>query len=363
MGCLKLTYREEPPTLRVVKSIFFSEEKTGAGLYRYGFQGQEKDDEVKGAGNSVNFKYRMHDPRLGRFFAVDPLTEKYPYNSPYAFSENRVIDGIELEGLEFKKISVDALQSRLIQLQKKPYLINQGNAGTCLIAAVTYLWIKNDYQGFRASVIGLWAKGYTTYGCSNMSATSECQGLNETERSQYGTSDSEGNSGTSVDFMILSAIQNTNNLWYPFSGKEEENEGEKLGHHAGNPYMDAKYLMSSLLGMKDVQYHEYNDVDSPDKVANELKSLVDKGYDIILSINVNMLNGYSSNSTGKGGHSIALMDVVTIKNSSTNPKDWTYELTVQTWGGKEKITLNHEDMKKYFRGYTSGKYEKKEENK
>jgi len=68
--------------------------------YRYGFQGQEKDDEIKGEGNSVNFKYRMHDPRVGRFFAVDPLTSKYSWNSPYAFSENRVIDYVELEGLE-----------------------------------------------------------------------------------------------------------------------------------------------------------------------------------------------------------------------------------------------------------------------
>ncbi len=68
--------------------------------YRYGYQGQERDDEIKGNGNSINYKYRMHDPRVGRFFAVDPLTAKYPYNSPYAFSENRVIDGVELEGLE-----------------------------------------------------------------------------------------------------------------------------------------------------------------------------------------------------------------------------------------------------------------------
>ena len=68
--------------------------------YRCGFQGQEKDDEIKGEGNSFNYKYRMHDPRVGRFFAVDPLADKYPHNSPYAFSENRIIDGIELEGLE-----------------------------------------------------------------------------------------------------------------------------------------------------------------------------------------------------------------------------------------------------------------------
>jgi RHS repeat-associated protein len=68
--------------------------------YRYGFQNQEKDDEIKGEGNSVNYKYRMHDPRIGRFFAVDPLAKSYPWNSVYAFSENVVINAVELEGLE-----------------------------------------------------------------------------------------------------------------------------------------------------------------------------------------------------------------------------------------------------------------------
>jgi len=68
--------------------------------YRYGFQGQEKDDEIKGEGNSLNYTFRMHDPRVGRFFAVDPLAGKYPFYSPYQFSGNRVIDMVELEGLE-----------------------------------------------------------------------------------------------------------------------------------------------------------------------------------------------------------------------------------------------------------------------
>ena len=75
--------------------------RSHAGGYRYGFQGQEKDREIKdGDGNSINYKFRMHDPRVGRFFAVDPLAPDYPHNSPYAFSENRLIDAIELEGLE-----------------------------------------------------------------------------------------------------------------------------------------------------------------------------------------------------------------------------------------------------------------------
>lgn len=71
------------------------------GGYRFGFNGIEKDDEIKGSGNSYSFEYRVHDSRTGRFFSVDPLFKNYPWNSTYAFAENRVIDGIDLEGLEF----------------------------------------------------------------------------------------------------------------------------------------------------------------------------------------------------------------------------------------------------------------------
>lgn len=73
--------------------------------FRFGFQGQERDDEVKGEGNSVNYKFRMHDPRVGRFFGVDPLFREYAFNSGYAFSENRLLDAIELEGLETREIN------------------------------------------------------------------------------------------------------------------------------------------------------------------------------------------------------------------------------------------------------------------
>jgi RHS repeat-associated protein len=71
-----------------------------SSAYRYGYQGSEKDDELKGEGNSLNYTFRMHDPRVGRFFAVDPLEKAFHWNSPYAFSENRVLDAIELEGAE-----------------------------------------------------------------------------------------------------------------------------------------------------------------------------------------------------------------------------------------------------------------------
>lgn len=81
--------------------------------YRYGFQGQEKDDELKGEGNSLNYTFRMHDPRVGRFFAIDPLAHKYPDNSSYAFAENSPIAGIDLEGLEFCYNAAGVYQGRI----------------------------------------------------------------------------------------------------------------------------------------------------------------------------------------------------------------------------------------------------------
>ena len=46
------------------------------------------------------FKWRMADPQIGRFWQIDPLATKYAYNSPFAFSENKVTTHIELEGCE-----------------------------------------------------------------------------------------------------------------------------------------------------------------------------------------------------------------------------------------------------------------------
>ena len=66
------------------------------------YQGQKLDDEL--GLNWLSFKYRNYDPAIGRFFNVDPLAEEYTYNSTYAFQENKLGLGIELEGLELKRI-------------------------------------------------------------------------------------------------------------------------------------------------------------------------------------------------------------------------------------------------------------------
>lgn len=68
--------------------------------YRWGFNGKEKDDEVKGSGNQYDYGFRIYDPRLGRFLSVDPLTRNYPWYSPYLFAGNRPIWAIDLDGFE-----------------------------------------------------------------------------------------------------------------------------------------------------------------------------------------------------------------------------------------------------------------------
>ncbi|MCD4680190.1 MAG: hypothetical protein K8S00_07365 [Bacteroidales bacterium] len=68
--------------------------------YRFGFQGQEKDDELKGVGNSINYLARIYDPRLGKFLSVDPLTKEYPWYTPYQFAGNKPIAFIDRDGEE-----------------------------------------------------------------------------------------------------------------------------------------------------------------------------------------------------------------------------------------------------------------------
>jgi RHS repeat-associated protein len=99
-----------------------------AGNYRFGFSGVEQDNEVKGNGNSLEFKFRIYDPRLGRFLSVDPISSNYPWNSPYAYAENRPIDGIDLEGLEYLKADEARIQvtGGLVKLKISNFIqINQ----------------------------------------------------------------------------------------------------------------------------------------------------------------------------------------------------------------------------------------------
>jgi hypothetical protein len=72
MGCLKLEYQPQERVLEE-NTLFLEKglEKNGSGSknrvrrYRYGFNGQERTDELKGAGNHYTAPFWEYDPRLG----------------------------------------------------------------------------------------------------------------------------------------------------------------------------------------------------------------------------------------------------------------------------------------------------------
>jgi RHS repeat-associated protein len=73
---------------------------SAAGGYRYGFNGKENDNEVKGEGNQQDYGMRIYDPRLGRFLSVDPITKNFPMLTPYQFAGNKTVAFVDLDGLE-----------------------------------------------------------------------------------------------------------------------------------------------------------------------------------------------------------------------------------------------------------------------
>jgi RHS repeat-associated protein len=78
---------------------------TNGSQYRYGFNGKEKDKDISEGGQ--DYGMRIYDTRIGRFLSVDPLAQSYPWNSTYAFAENKVVHCKDLDGGEAKYYVID----------------------------------------------------------------------------------------------------------------------------------------------------------------------------------------------------------------------------------------------------------------
>ena len=71
--------------------VFLPERSVNTGDFRYGYNGKEKVDEIKGEGNSIDYGARIYDPRLGSWISVDPLSAIYKDVTPYCFVANSPI--------------------------------------------------------------------------------------------------------------------------------------------------------------------------------------------------------------------------------------------------------------------------------
>lgn len=60
--------------------------------------GQEKDDEISGSGNSYTAEFWQYDSRLGRRWNIDPMAAAKPWMSPYHAFSNKPITNIDPNG-------------------------------------------------------------------------------------------------------------------------------------------------------------------------------------------------------------------------------------------------------------------------
>jgi RHS repeat-associated protein len=113
MGCLKLHIIEEEflhecgSSIPLKHNIVIKEnglkhcisyDKGCGEYYRFGFNGQEKDNEVSGIGNSYTAEYWQYDPRSGRRWNVDPMAHLRSWISPYNAMQNNPIIRIDPTG-------------------------------------------------------------------------------------------------------------------------------------------------------------------------------------------------------------------------------------------------------------------------
>ena len=122
---------------------------------RYGFNGMEKDDEIKGVGNSLDFGARIYDSRLGRWLSIDPLAAKYPDTSPYAGMANSPISIIDIDGRE-NIIYLVVLPSKDSKLTKEDYKTIAANANKRL----TDIGIKTEVRVFDPEINGEFDASY-----------------------------------------------------------------------------------------------------------------------------------------------------------------------------------------------------------
>ena len=78
MGCLKLTYRQEPDFRVIYSKKELTLKNSSEKVYRsylFGFNAQEKVNEIAGVGNHNTAQFWEYDTRLGRRWNVDPVDQ------------------------------------------------------------------------------------------------------------------------------------------------------------------------------------------------------------------------------------------------------------------------------------------------
>lgn len=202
----------------------------GEGAYRYGFNGKENDNEVKGGeGSQQDYGMRVYDNRIGKFLSVDPLADDYPSWSPYPFAMNRPIDGIDLDGLEWKSVKDDngnVTDYKYVGYDKNGTpLAGSESGGMVQKGNVTYMYgsevlARNPETGTKYSRATLSIVDNDLGSITSISITDKAKA--------FSVKHSSLSTGLTLDYHVSSGEQAPNSIKHGFTGVS----GTTLGIHA-----------------------------------------------------------------------------------------------------------------------------------
>lgn len=207
--------------------------------YNYKYNGKELQDEVEL--NMYDYGARNYDPALGRWMNIDPLAEKFPNSSPYAYANNNPVLFVDYDGEDYG-IYIDH-DKKTITYKANYYFDNQ-----------------KDYDANKDS-LGDWNKvtgTYTTKDGVEYSIGFELTGVvaKEGENAQeLAKNDSEGNyvsekndkdfgdnynemgkkTNQSYNENIGGVTQNDKNIYNRTTVANQQTRSHEIGHTLGEP--------------------------------------------------------------------------------------------------------------------------------
>ena len=108
-------------------------------LYRYGFNGKEKDDQGEWGSTNYDYGFRIYNPALGRFLSVDPLADvpKQIGLSPYSAFANNPIIYIDPDGRCFRMVGEEYVPC------------DNADVGATTTGAFGYNWTMTENNGWQ----------------------------------------------------------------------------------------------------------------------------------------------------------------------------------------------------------------------
>lgn len=116
--------------------------------YRYGFNGKEKDKDLNSL-TAYDYGFRIYNPGIGKFLSVDPLTQSYPWYTPYQFAGNSPIANIDLDGAEPKPATDGTQEGQRQTITETKYAPSDCNC--------------SEAEGYQVSKTWYWHTGSKDY--------------------------------------------------------------------------------------------------------------------------------------------------------------------------------------------------------